>query len=316
MKRIVGVSLGSSRRNASATVQVAGEQVTIERIGTDGDRRRAIELIQALDGQVDAFGMGGIDLYLVAGNRRYAIREAKPLLRAAKRSPIVDGSGLKNTLERRVVEELDRQGILPLRNRRVLLVAGVDRFGMAEALDAVGSETIYGDAIFALGVPLAIRRLQSLRLLAYTLLPIMTQLPFKMLYPTGERQDEFSPRHARYFRWADVIAGDFHFIRRFMPQDMTGKVILTNTVTAQNVEELRARGVQLLVTTTPNIQGRSFGTNVMEALIVALAGKRWEEMTPADYHLWLDRLGLAPRVEELNAASGPESGQSLASANS
>jgi len=315
MKRIVSVSLGSSARNTSATVHIEGEPVTIERIGTDGDRRKAIELIQELDGKVDAFGMGGIDLYLVAGNRRYAIREAKPLLRAAKRSPIVDGSGLKNTLERRVVEELDRRGIVPLRKRRVLLVSGVDRFGMAEALHQVGSETVYGDVIFALGLPVPIRRLQALRVLAYTLLPIMTQLPFKMLYPTGEQQDEARPRHVRFFQWADVIAGDFHFIRRSMPDDLSGKVILTNTVTPQNVEELRARGVRLLVTTTPNIQGRSFGTNVMEALIVALAGKRWEEMTPEDYHHWLDRLGFTPRVEYLNGTPESESGQPIASVN-
>ncbi|HEY8531383.1 MAG TPA: hypothetical protein VIL08_03960 [Limnochorda sp.] len=315
MKRIVSVSLGSSSRNASATLQVDGEQVIVERIGTDGDRRRAVELIRELDGKVDAFGMGGIDLYLVAGKRRYAIREAKPMLKAARRTPIVDGSGLKNTLERRVVEELDRTGVLPLKNRRVLLVAGVDRFGMAEALEAVGADTLFGDAIFALGVPLPIRRLRTLRLLAYTLLPIMTQLPFKMLYPTGERQEEFSPRHARYFRWAEVIAGDFHFIRRFMPPDLSGKVILTNTVTAKNVEELRTRGVSMLITTTPNLQGRSFGTNVMEALIVALAGKRWEEMTPEDYHFWLDRLGFRPRVEHLNPSTGSATGQSVASAN-
>ncbi|BAS27612.1 quinate 5-dehydrogenase [Limnochorda pilosa] len=308
MKRIVSVSLGSSSRNSRATFQAAGEEVTVERIGTDGDRARAVALIRDLDGTVDAFGMGGIDLYLVAGERRYMIREARPLLEAARRTPIVDGSGLKNTLERRVVERLAARGVLPLRGRRVLLVSGVDRFGMAEALEAAGSETIYGDLIFALGVPIPIRSLRGLRILARILLPVLTQLPFQMLYPTGGKQEKITPRHARIFRWADVIAGDFHFIRRYMPDALSGKVILTNTVTSQNVEELRQRGVRTLVTTTPNLQGRSFGTNVMEALIVALAGKRWEEMTPADYLQWLDRLGFEPRVEGLDGTA-PQPGE-------
>lgn len=319
MKRIVSVSLGSSKRNSRATLQVAGEQVTVERIGTDGDRERAVAMIRELDGQVDAFGMGGIDLYLVAGDRRYAIREAKPLLQAARRSPIVDGSGLKNTLERRVVEQLNRKGLLPLKGRRVLLTSGVDRFGMAEALDQAGSEIIYGDLIFALGIPIPIRKLSSLRLLARILLPVMTQLPFKMLYPTGGKQEEITPRHSRFFQWADVIAGDFHFIRRYMPEDLSGKTILTNTVTAENVEELRARGVRLLITTTPNLQGRSFGTNVIEALIVALCGKAWDEMTPDDYIYWLDRLDFAPRVEVLDGSALPAgdaaNGETAASVN-
>ena len=35
---------------------------------------------------------------------------------------------------------------------------------------------------------------------------------------------------------------------------------------------LRQAGVSILITTTPCLEGRSFGTNVMEALLVALKG--------------------------------------------
>jgi hypothetical protein len=58
---------------------------------------------------------------------------------------------------------------------------------------------------------------------------------------------------------------------------------LTNTLTARDVEELRARGVARLVSTTPDFGGRSFGTNVIEAALLALLGKRWEDVTPDDY---------------------------------
>jgi hypothetical protein len=90
-----------------------------------------------------------------------------------------------------------------------------------------------------------------------------------------------------------------------MPDRLEGKVILTNTITKENVEELRARGVRTLVTTTPNLGGRSFGTNVMEGLVAAVSGKKAGELTAADYDAWLDRIGFQPRVEHLNeAASG------------
>lgn len=305
MKRVVSVSLGSSARNHAVEVEILGERVRIERIGTDGDRQKAIELIRSLDGRVDAFGMGGIDLYVWAGKRRLVLRDAVPIARAARRTPIVDGSGLKNTLERRVVQHLHREGILPLRGMPVLLVSGVDRFGMAEALEAAGARVTYGDLCFVLGVPIPLRSWKAVERVGAVIGPIAVRLPFEWLYPTGEKQSASSPRCAHLFRENDLIAGDFHYIRRYMPPALPGKAVLTNTVTQQDVEELRRRGVRLLITTTPELDGRSFGTNVMEGVLVALSGRRPEDLRPEDYEVLLDRMGLRPRVERLQAESAP-----------
>lgn len=302
MKRIVSVSLGSSKRNHAATTEILGEQVTVERIGTDGSLDKAVALIRELDGKVDAFGLGGIDLYVHAGGRRYKFRDAQRMAEAAVKSPVVDGSGLKNTLERRVVRYVD-QHLLPLRDRKVMLVSSVDRFGMAEALTELEAETVFGDLMFGLGLKIPIRKLSAIAVLARLLLPVLTQLPFHWVYPTGEKQEKREVRFADYYNWADVIAGDWLYIGRHMPDRLDGKVILTNTVTPANVAELQARGAAMLITTTPNIGGRSFGTNLMEALIVATAGRRPEEMSPSDYEAWLDRIGFVPRVERFSAGA-------------
>jgi hypothetical protein len=62
-----------------------------------------------------------------------------------------------------------------------------------------------------------------------------------------------------------VIAGDCHYIKRHMPDDLRGKVIVTNTTTPDDQQLFKALGVKFLVTTTPVLDGRSFGTNMMEA---------------------------------------------------
>lgn len=280
----------------------------IERIGTDGDLGRAAQLVRELDGEVDAIGMGGIDLYVRAGNRQYAFRDARRIARAARRTPIVDGSGLKDSLERRVVAFLAHDLRMDLTGRRVLMVSAVDRFGMAESFSERGSDVLFGDLIFALGLPIPIRSLRQLRAVAFWALPVITQLPFKLLYPTGKEQEAVRPRHERYYAWAEVVAGDFHFIRRSLPPRLDGKVIVTNTVTAADVALLKERGAARLVTTTPNLGGRSFGTNVIEATLVALSGRRPEELRTADYLALLDRLGFTPRVEEF-AKAAPERGE-------
>jgi len=301
MKRVVSVSIGSSKRDKKAVVELCGEQFSIERIGTDGDIDKAIALIRELDGQVAAFGMGGIDLYLACGNRRYILREAKKIARAAQKTPMVDGSGLKNTLERRTIEYLAQTDPSFFSGKNVMLTCAVDRFGMAEALEKTGATVLYGDVMFVLGLPVPIYSLKGLDLVARTLAPLVVQLPFKMLYPIGKKQEEQPQqnRFSKYYQWADVIAGDFHFIRRYMPERLDGKTIITNTVTQDDLRFLRERGVARLVTTTPNINGRSFGTNVMEALLVALLDKPLSAITPQDYLMMLDKVGFKPRIEDL-----------------
>ena len=212
---------------------------------------------------------------------------------------MVDGSGLKNTLERETIRWLAQHGELPLAGKKVLLVSAVDRFGMAEAFTEAGCQTIFGDLIFSLGLPVPVRSLRTIRVLAALFLPILRRLPISVLYPTGSAQESIKPRHTRFFQWADIVAGDFHYIRRHLPDRMDGKTIITNTTTPDDVSLLRKRGLATLVTTTPELEGRSFGTNVMEAVLIALAGKRPEEMQPEDYLSLLRRLGWQPRVVQL-----------------
>src|SRR5438034_1037779 len=211
-KRVVSVSLGSSSRDHRFETEILGQRVIVERIGTDGDVRRAKQLLEELDGKVDALGLGGTDLYLRAGNRQYLIRETAGLVRNVRRTPFVDGGGLKASWERWLITD---------------------------------------------------------------------------------------------YRWAEVVAGDFLLIRRFMPDDLRGKVIVTQTITKTDVEELRKRGVWLLVTDGPDMGGRSFATNVLQGVIVALLGRRPEEISPDEYLQTAQRAGFEPRVEELNPDAAP-----------
>ncbi|MGC2129963.1 MAG: hypothetical protein WA629_07705, partial [Candidatus Aquilonibacter sp.] len=75
MKHIVSVSLGSSTRDHRAVVNLLGEDFDIAREGVDGKLDKAIARVHELDGTVDAIGLGGIDVYLYAGSKRYALRD-------------------------------------------------------------------------------------------------------------------------------------------------------------------------------------------------------------------------------------------------
>ncbi|OPY57627.1 MAG: hypothetical protein A4E55_01555 [Pelotomaculum sp. PtaU1.Bin035] len=303
LKHVVSVSLGSSRRDHTVRVELLGEKFKISRMGTDGDFNRALEVLRELDGKVDAIGLGGIDVYLFVRRKRYTIRDGLKLMEAVKVTPVVDGSGLKNTLEREVVRILAEKTGLLKRGMRVLMVSSLDRFGMAEALSDMGCDMTFGDLIFTMGMTYPVRTVAELEEIAGRTLPELVKMPFHMLYPTGkkqESQDEAKVKQfAHYYHDAEVIAGDYHLIRRFMPDGMDRRIILTNTTTREDIDFLREKGVGTLVTTTPEFEGRSFGTNVIEAAMVAILGKLPEQITPADYLDLLDKLDFQPRVLNL-----------------
>ena len=291
--RVVSVSLGSSTRDHTAHAEILGQDFTIERRGTDGDLEKACRTIAELDGHVAAIGLGGIDLYVVVGQKRYILPDAARMAKMAKTTPVVDGSGLKDTLERETIKRLQRDRVLDFKGAKVLLVSAVDRFGMAEQLVESGAKVTFGDLQFTLGLPIGITKIATLRRLGAVILPIATRLPYKMIYPTGDKQREIkcTPSYQKFYDNADILAGDFLLIRRFLPDRIDGKTILTNTVTSDDVELLRARGAKTLITTTPEFEGRSFGTNVMEGVFAALGAK-----TSNEYSKLLEQLGWQPRI--------------------
>jgi len=296
VKEILGVSIGSSARDHTVEVDLLGERFRIRREGTDGSLDRAEARISQMDGKVAAFGMGGIDIYLRADGHDYYFREAKRLRRAAVETPIVCGSGLKGAVEASTVRYMTDTLGLDLRGKKVLMTSAVDRWGMAEGLHDAGCELVFGDLLYALDIPILIRRWGTLRLLVRAITPIAAQMPFSWLYPTGSSQEKtYTGKHEAMYREADIIAGDWQFVRRYMPEDMSGKWILTNTTTAKDLEFLRDRGVELIVTSTPRLGGRSFGTNVIEATMVALKGASGP-LEESEYLELLDRVGFKPDV--------------------
>ena len=304
MKKILSISLGSASRDHSTVQEFLGEKCEISRKGYNADLEKVIEAYKEYDGKVDAFGVGGLEFFLGVGKRRYYFREARKIRAAVRKSKIGDGNGVKGLLVRRALQALEaklNEEEKTLKGMKALKTNAVDRYVMAAALVEAGCDTTFGDLMFSLNLPIPIRSLRGVRILAAVLLPFITKMPFKWFYPLGSEQDKDpEPKWTKYYHEATVIAGDFVSVRASMPDDLTGKIIVTNTTTAKNVEELRERGLHILVTTTPRLEGRSFGTNVMEATLRALIDKPDDQITEADFLDLIERIPLEPNIEVLN----------------
>ena len=293
VKRAVGISLGSSKRDKSVTVSLNGQTIQVDRIGTDGDLQKARRLYLDLDGKVDAFGVGGVDLHLRLDGREYPLHAALKLVSGVRQTPLCDGSGLKHTLERRVFR-LARAQLGDIRFRQAFVPVAADRSGLAEAVAEVAEKTVFGDLMVALGVPVPIYGIPAFKRVARIMLPIVSHFPMSMLF-YGSDGAEQEPKYVKYFEGSDLIAGDFLFMRKYMPMNLKGKTILTNTTTEENIALLKARGVKTVITTTPRYDGRSFGTNTTEAMLTAYAGKG-RRLSDEELNGLIDELGLKPTV--------------------
>jgi len=301
MKRAVSISIGSSKRDKAVEVTLLGEKVSIERIGTDGDMEAAALKYKEMDGTVDAFGVGGADLGALVDGKWYPFYSVQPMVRYVKKTPLVDGGGLKNTLENKAPKFLDEKigDYINSRGRKVFVTVGVDRWGLSKSFAEDGYETTFGDLMFGLEIPIAIHKINQIKTLASMLMPVVGRLPFEWVYPTGEKQEKRTPKWEKFYQWATVVAGDCHYIKRNMPDDMKDKVIVTNTTTPEDVETFRKAGIKYLITTTPVLDGRSFGTNMMEAALVAISGKG-RPLTWPEYDELIAKLGFEPQLQELN----------------
>jgi len=293
MKRAVSISLGSSARDKKVTVRLGNETIEIQRIGTDGDVEKARRLYLELDGKVDAFGVGGVDLYLRLDNREYPLHAALKMVSGVTKTPLCDGRGLKHTLERRVFE-LARPELGEAHFEQGFVPVAVDRMGLAQAVEKAASRLVIGDLMIALGIPIPIYGLRAYKRLARLLFPLVSYFPMSMIF-YGSGGAEHEPKYEKYFAASDLLAGDFLFMRKYLPNDLSGKVVVTNTTTEENIALLKERRVQTVVTTTPRYEGRSFGTNTMEAALTAYAGKG-RRLTDEELEGVIDQLGIRPSV--------------------
>ena len=158
MKQAVSISLGSSKRDKAVEVELLGTKVHIERVGMDGDMEKAAQKFKELDGRFYSFGVGGADLGLLVYGKWYPLYSVNPMVRYVRETPVVDGTGIKNTLEGRIggfleahlAEYLDGAG------RKVFVATGADRWGMTKTFTDHGYECIFGDLMFGLGTPIPI----------------------------------------------------------------------------------------------------------------------------------------------------------------
>lgn len=301
-KKIVSVSLGSSDRDYEFTTQLFGEEVHVRRLGTDGDIDRARELVAQFDGQVDAIGLGGMDFQFKVGGRIFIHHQIQQVAQAAQTTPVVDGIHLKNTLERWAISQVAQKWPEIFAHRQIFVLSGIDRYAMAQVLSRFTEYITFGDPIFQLNLPFALRSFRQLDQYAQWVLPQLCAGPYSKLYPLDPAGDSHEPRGVSSFRQADVIVGNMAYMRRFAPDDLQRKVVVSSGLSSDDLDDLRARGVESVITLTPllNDVHPFVDISLLEAIFTSFLDHPRAELCDDDYLDLVSRWEVEPQLTVLN----------------
>jgi predicted amino acid dehydrogenase len=290
-------------KEGSETLTVLGRDIDLHTVSCGGDLDRARELIEAYDGTVDAIALDRLPLTLRLGRVRVVHEGGTSLAAAARKSPLVDGSGICSGLERWGVILADRAEPGIFAEKRVLMVPGLNHVGLASSLMRHAADIRYADPVVFFGLSHfpGVARRATLEQSAAPILETLRVDPYHRLFPAAGPPPRRT--HGRLFGWADVLAGDLAAIRRFAPQDLRHKTIVVDSVEDADLDDLARRGASIVVTMMPRL-GEGGGlarlpAPVVEAILVAVRPNPGLPLTEDTYLDMIADLDWTPGVRYL-----------------
>jgi predicted amino acid dehydrogenase len=287
MKKILVLHLGDDEE--TTTTSFLDQAFEIHRLGTGGDPDRAGALIAQYDGKVDAIALEGFAAQLKLGteSRVHAIGAA--LKAATAHTPIVDGSGVRDGLERWAVMLADRAQPGIFAEKIILMTPGLNHAGLIDELNKHSRTIRYADPFVFFNLPNfpLVGSRQTLEQAAGLTLDRLHDAPFRRLHPLAGTPHAHRPESP--FHSADILAGDIGAIRRYAPALLERKTIVVEYATATDLEDLRERGVSIVVTLMPSLEGKGevgqWSAAAIEAVFAAL---RPDPTVPLSEDTYLD----------------------------
>lgn len=286
MKRLLLIHTGNGQR--TAVLPFLGDAVQITVAGSLGDPEQAHKLVRAYDRRVDAIAIDGFPFALRLGAAVHR-DTLGAFLAAAAHVPVVDGGAIRDSLERWGLTLADRAQPGMFSNKKVLLVPGVNHVGLVQALARRSRSLRYADRIifFERRDLAGFGRRRAIEKHAAAILQRLVHLPPGRLAPPPGR--DRAPAIAAPFRWADVIAGDVGAIRCYAPGRLDGKTVVVESADEEDLADLGARGVRILVTLMPGLDGRgSLGRWSAAAIEAMIAATQPAARAPVTENLCLD----------------------------
>jgi len=295
MKKVVTVSLGSSKQDFKFETEFLGERFQVKRLGADNDTTKAWELMRRHQTQADAIGLSEIGDHWNVGQSTVMNKATEKLLNVVTRVPATTGARLRRLLQVRAVRHVQHALGNYFNNNITLFFSGARNWDMAQALSDYTPNLNFADALVQTGAPKMLTSLQQLELYAKghdIALSGKRGEILEGLLP-GFKSNRLSAAVAK----AHLVVGTYAEIKAVgNAANLEGKTIITSAVDEDRMAFFKQCKVNLVIDVSPQLFERVVGVNVIEAMILASLGKPEEEVSDDDLNEILDELDIKPRL--------------------
>jgi len=295
MKKVVTVTLGSSKQDFEFQTEFLGQSFSVRRMGADQDTGKAWELMRRQQATADAIGLGEISDHYHVGLRTVVNKETQRLTNVVTRVPVTTGATLRRLLQVRAVRYVQKELGHYFNNNLVLFLSGMRNYDMAVAMSDYTKNLSFADALFQTGAPTMLGSLEQLELYAKGSNFMLSGKTGQML--EGAMSGLKNKFVADVVVKSHVIVGTFAEIKAVgNATNLEGKTIITSAVDDQRMEFFTKCKVNLVIDVSPKLFPEVVGINTLEAMILAALEKPQEEVSDDDFDEILTELDIKPRL--------------------
>jgi hypothetical protein len=272
MKKVVTVTLGSSKQDFEFKTEFLGQSFSVKRMGADDDTGKAWELMRRQQATADAIGLGEIGDHYQVGLRTVVNKETQRLLHVVTRVPVTTGATLRRLLQVRAVRYVQKELGHYFNNNLVLFLSGMRNYDMAVALSDYTKNLSFADALFQTGAPTMLTSLEQLELYAKGSEWMLSGKPGEML--ESALSGFKGSRIASVVAKSHVIVGTFAELKAVgNAKNLEGKTLITSAVDEERLAFFTKCKVNLVVDVSPKLFDKVVGINTIEAMILAALEK-------------------------------------------
>jgi len=297
MKKIISISLGPGDLDYHFRTRFLGESFQVSRIGTDGDAGQVAKLIVARRDEADTLGLGMVREHYTVGTDHFIRPGTRKLEKLAGHTPVTTGARLREIVQEWTVRSAQLELGKLFNNAKVLFLSGTTNYRLASILSEYTDNLTFADPVAQFGLPNLLRSLRALELYAAGSHPVLRFESGKDLIPSIAPFQFFNHLVLRRaVREAHVVVAPYEQLAHYTANELEGKTVITSTVSDERLEELKEKGVRLVLDCSIQPFKQTVGLNVVEAMVMAALGKSASEISQDDYLEIFTDLQLKPRL--------------------
>jgi hypothetical protein len=166
MKKVVTVTLGSSKKDFEFKTKFLGQEFSVQRFGADKDSSKAWELMRRQQANADAIALSDMPDHYHVGLRTVVNKKSQRLMQVVTRVPVTTGASLRRLLQVRAVRYVQKELGHYFNNNLVLFLSGMRNYDMAVALSDYTKNLSFADPVFHAASPVLLGSLDQLELFA------------------------------------------------------------------------------------------------------------------------------------------------------